>query len=315
MIRYEWRSELGDADAEQLRDLLVRAATYDAEPEYNTIDADEVLNDLASDTGVRHLVIWLSARPVTLEGPDEPERVAGVIRLVPRGDGWADGTIVIDPELRSIGVVTLLLEREGVEASGADGWLGSGFVGIRSWARGNHPASGRIGDRNLLPSTRRVWKLVHPSSECVDGDDRLADELGDADTAAIDALLTDLGVSAGERDRVGESAGGGADRRRVLGIRAEPGLAGLLELDLAPLYVDEFGRCASVTYLGVTGRLGDAQRRDVLAHLLVSAGARAAAAGLDGLIAYAASTDDVLVAVSRRTGFQHDRTDVQYEIR
>ncbi|MCF8601972.1 N-acetyltransferase [Gordonia sp. HY442] len=311
MIRYEWCTELGATDAEQLRDLLVRAAAYDAEPEYNTLDPDDVERDMASNSGVRHLVVWLAARPVTLDGPDEPERVAGVIRLVPRADGWADGTVVIDPELRSIGIVTLLLEREGVEVSTSEGWLGSGFAGVRSWARGNHPASGRIGDRNLLPCTRRVWKLVRPSAECIDGDVERADELTEA--SEIDGLLTELGVAERERDRLVDAVT--HDEHRVLGVRDGTTLVAVADVDCEPVFVDEVGRCANIGYLATAPSVGEAARRGALTALLVAAGAHADAAGLDGVVCYAASTDDALVSVSRRTGFQHDRTDVQYEIR
>ncbi|MBM7367400.1 hypothetical protein [Gordonia hydrophobica] len=318
MIHYEWRSQLDEHDAAQLRDLLVRAAAYDAEPEYNAIDPDEVVRDMAAaarsdGAGVRHLVIWLDPRPVTLGGDDEPERVAGVIRLVPRSDGWADGTIVIDPDLRSIGIVTLLLEREGVDVHAEGGWLGSEFVGIRSWARGNHPASGRIGDRNLLPRTQRVWKLVRPRAETAAGDDARARELSAADADAVAELLGRTGASDRERERCAAGLTGGD--RRVLGVHGDGALVGLIDLDLTPTHVDEFGRCAGTDYLAVAPECSGDRRREALSDLLIAAAARATAAGLDGLIAYAPSTDDGLVAVSRRTGFQHDRTDVLYEIR
>lgn len=299
MIRYEWRTQLDVDDAAHLRDLLVRAAAYDAEPEYNGIDPDEVERDMAADAGVRHLVIWLDPGQSTLDGKDEPERVAGIIRFVPSGGGWADATIVIDPELRSIGIVTLLLEREGADAASAGGWLGSGFAGIRSWARGNHPASGRIGDRNLLPRTERVWKLVRPSAEGAEGD---ADRV-------VDLTAADAG------ELTGFSREFGASDHHLVAVRDGSTAVGVVELDLTPVYVDEFGRCATVVAIETATDLDDEQRRAVLPDLLRGAGARAAAAGLDGLIAYAPSTDDALVAAARRTGFQHDRTDVLYEIR
>lgn len=313
MIRYEWRTTLDDIDAHQLRDLLTRAAAYDAEPEYNTIDPDDVVRDMAAD-GARHLIIWMLPRPVTLGGPDEPERLAGIIRLVPRGHGAADGTIVIDPDLRSIGIVTLLMEREGVDADGPDGWLGSGFSSIRAWARGNHPASGRVGDRNLLPRTRRVWKLVRPSVECEPGDSARVSALTENDAAASTRLLESVGASGVEAERF---AGGFAQNvgRHALGVRSGAGLAGLVDLDLTAVFVEDFGKCATVAYVGADPTLDDAATRKVLSDLLIGAGAHADAAGLDGVIAYAESTDDALVAVSRRTGFQHDRTDVLYEIR
>lgn len=101
----------------------------------------------------------------------------------------------------------------------------------------------------------------------------------------------------------------------MVGVRGEAGLSGLVEIDLRPVYVEEFGRCASAALLAYSPSLTDAECRAVLTDLLVGAGARAAQSGLDGLIAYVSSDDDALVAVSRRVGLQHDRTDVLYEIR
>ncbi|NMO03695.1 N-acetyltransferase [Gordonia sp. TBRC 11910] len=315
MIRYEWCTSLSADDTAALRSLLNRAASYDAEPEYNTIDADALAADLADPaSGVRHLVVWLTPRPVALDAPLEPERVAGVIRLVPSGGGWADGTIVIDPDLRSLGIVTLLLEQEGVDV-GADGWLGSGFVGIRSWARGNHPASGRIADRNLLPRTKRVWKLVRPTDEYEDGDAERVVVLASDDQPALSGFLATLGASAAETARVARGSGQSAQRRTLAVRSSASGLSAVADLDLTPVHVDEFGRCATIDYLGVDPALDGEAKRKVLSQVLIGAGAYAREAGLDGVVGYVESTDDALVAAARRTGFQHDRTDVLYEIR
>lgn len=316
MIRYQFCSALSGDDAAQLAGLLVRAAAYDAEPEYNAIDPDDVERDMGVGGGVRDLVIWLTDRSAAGLS-DECERVAGLIRLVPTHDGWADGTVVIDPDFRSIGILTLLLEQEGVDPSTSDGWLGSGFAGIRGWARGNHPASGRIGDRNLLPRTQRIWKLVRPSDagpcESSAGDTGSAVALTAADADVLRALVPSLNAT--DTDRAHLDAGvSGASERATFGVRGHDGLHGVLDLDLAPIHVDEIGRCASVGYIGTAPALGDV-RRAVLADLIVSAGARAAADGLDGLIIYASSVDDDLVAAARQVGCQHDRTDTLYEIR
>ncbi|NED68484.1 N-acetyltransferase, partial [Streptomyces sp. SID10244] len=114
MIKYEWRSSLGVDEESELRDVLERAAAYDAEPEYNSIEPDELFAAMrAGDRDNHHLVIWMLPRPTSIGEPPEPERIAGIIRLAPRADGWADGTVVIDPKLRSIGIITLLLEQAG----------------------------------------------------------------------------------------------------------------------------------------------------------------------------------------------------------
>ncbi|MGB3602262.1 N-acetyltransferase [Gordonia sp. (in: high G+C Gram-positive bacteria)] len=312
MIRYEWCTHLTGGDAQQLRDLLVRAAAYDAEPEYNRIDPDEVDRDLAAGGEVRYLVIWLTERQEMPDG-SMADQVAGVIRFVPRSDGWADGTIVIDPDFRSIGIVTLLLEREGTDFSADGGWLASGFAGVRGWARGNHPASGRIGDRNLLPRTRRIWKLVRPSSECGADDGGRINELTGADDSAVAALLTALEASDNERDRLAIAASD-APTRVALGVSNGADLVGVVDLDLTPVHIDDIGKCAGIDYLGTAPGIVGPNRGTALTDLLAGAGARAANAGLDGLIVYTSSADEEFVAVGRHLGFQHDRTDVLYEI-
>ena len=42
MIKYEWRTESESDEAAELADLLARAADYDAEPDYSTIDFADV---------------------------------------------------------------------------------------------------------------------------------------------------------------------------------------------------------------------------------------------------------------------------------
>ena len=40
--------------------------------------------------------------------------------------------------------MTLLLEQVGVDTTAPDGWTGTGAHTVTAWARGNHPAAGRI---------------------------------------------------------------------------------------------------------------------------------------------------------------------------
>lgn len=150
MIKYEWRTGLDPQEAAELAALLDRAARHDAEAEHNTIDFGDVERTLASE-GIRHLVIWMLPHATTLDGADEPERIAGLVRVVD-GDDAGEVTAVIDPELRSIGIMTLLLEQTGVDSPEP----------IRAWARGNHPAAGRISKRFLVPADQWMWKLVRP---------------------------------------------------------------------------------------------------------------------------------------------------------
>ena len=102
----------------------------------------------------RHLVIWMLAHATTMAEPETPECIAGLLRLTGVSEGTAEATVVIDPALRSIGIVTLLIERVGLDTAGPAGWFDSGAHTITAWARGNHPATGRLSNRFLVPRTR-----------------------------------------------------------------------------------------------------------------------------------------------------------------
>lgn len=286
MIEYDWLTEL-DEDAEaEVNDVLARAASYDAEAEYNTIEAADVRAALQQRSPASaHLMIRMSSRQDTLDGPYQPDRLAGIIRLAEGEDGWAQATLVIDPDLRSIGIMTQLLEQIGVDPSGPDGWAGSGFHRIRAWARGNHPASGRIGRRNRLRRARRVWKLVRPTGrdDLLDAGREYGFEAGDAPSSDGDAPVV--------LRLVREGAPTGAS----------------VTVDLRPAYIEEIGRCASVVDLTAPEQADEAP-------LLAEAAREAARAGLDGIAIHVDSIHEQRVADCRRLGFQHDRTDVLYEL-
>ena len=90
MIKYEWRTSLDPQEAAELADLLDRAARHDAEAEHNTIDVSDVARTLTSEN-VRHLVIWMLPYATALAAADEPERIAGLVRVVGGAGGAAAG--------------------------------------------------------------------------------------------------------------------------------------------------------------------------------------------------------------------------------
>src|SRR6516225_1438405 len=230
MIKYEWRSALSTEELTELADLLARAAAYDAEPEYNTIDVDQVNETIAQPGSARHLLIWMLPHATAMGEPDQPQRIAGLIRLKCLPDGSANASAVIDPRLRSIGIMTLLVERVGLDTARPGGWLDTGAHTVTAWAQGNHPAASRLSNRFLIPRTRRVWKLI-----------RSADAVEDAAVAPVlqpldDAVPADLGWAPAphESDRSYALREGG----RIVGVAA---------LDLRPMASQEFGRCATIT--------------------------------------------------------------------
>lgn len=293
MIKYEWRDGLNSEEAAQLEDLLERAAAYDAEPEYSTIAFADVEKSMNQPSTARHLVIWMLAHATAMDLPDEAECIAGLIRLTFGAEHAAEATVVIDPRLRSIGIVTLFLEQVGFDADGPDGWLGSGAQHLTSWARGNHPATGRISNRFLIPRTRRVWKLIRPTDMVEEP--AAAPVLEPALTGSIDELAWAASLRHHENIAV---------------LREGARIVGAVALSLAPSESLEFGSCATIDRVAFAPNCDGRNRRD----LLDGAAAIAQEAGLAGVIAYVESDDAALVNACRLTGFQHDRTDVRYEL-
>ncbi len=294
MIKYEWRTNLNPAESVELAEMLARAAAYDTEPEYSTIDFDDVQHAIAQqDKRLRHLLIWMLPHAIAMSAPDEPERIAGLLRLEVSPDATAKGVLVIDPRFRSIGITTLLLEQVGLDTSGDGGWLGTGANVIGAWARGNHPASGRLSNRFLIPRTRRMWKLIRPT-----------DSVRDTAAAPVLERIREHGLE--HLDWA--STLGGPDP--LYALRHAGTITGVVALDVAPIPSEEFGSCATVSKFSAA----PAADGPALRGLLDGTAAVTHEAGLTGLIIYVDSGDARLVNACRLAGFQHDRTDVRYEL-
>ena len=294
MIKYEWRTNLSAAESTDLADLLGRAAAYDAEPEYNSIDFADVEQALSQpDPSVRHLLIWMLPHATAMGQPDEPERIAGLLRLVFTSKHAAEATVVIDPRLRSIGIMTLLLEQVGLDTALPDGWLATGAHTVTAWARGNHPAAGRLSNRFLIPRTRRIWKLIR-STDC-------AEIAGAAPVLEplADSTLHDLGWAS-------MLAGSG----QLHALRENGRIVGAAALNPRAVDSEEFGRCCTVERALAAPNADAGSRR----RLLEGAAAAAHDAGLTGLIIHVDSDDTDLVNACRLAGFQHDRTDVRFQL-
>ncbi|OBI19812.1 hypothetical protein A5712_18775 [Mycobacterium sp. E2327] len=294
MIKYEWRTALGPEESAELSNLLARAAEYDAGPEYNVIDFSDVDRAMSqSDSSARHLLIWMLPYAAALGEVDQPERIAGLIRLKCSSDGSAQASAVIDPGLRSIGIMTLLLERVGLDSARPGGWLDTGAHTLTVWAQGNHPAASRLSDRFLIPRTRRVWKLI-----------RSTDAIEDATAAPVleptdDAALADLGWVAVP-----------PENEQTYALREAGRIVGVAALDLRPVSSEEFGRCVTIVSAFTAPAAHAPHRR----RLLEGAAALAHEAGMTGVVIHVDSGDPELVHACRLAGFQHDRTDVRYQI-
>jgi mycothiol synthase len=286
VIKHDWRDRLSRGDSAELAALLTRAARHDAGPEYNTIDFADVRATLGQPH-TRHLLIWLLPGAVVGARRVESQRIAGLLRMEFGTDGVTEATLVIDPELRSIGIATLLLEELGVDAGAARGWAGTGAHTITGWARGNHPAVGRIGDRFLIPRTRHRWKLTRSA--------------GSVESGAAVPVLEPLDRPASCAQKYdGE----------LLALREAGKVVALTSLDLRPVDSPGFGVCGTITCIGY-GRHTD---RSSIRRLLAGAVARAYEAGLGGITICVDSHDARLVEACRLSGFEHDRTDVCYQL-
>ncbi|MEZ0355239.1 hypothetical protein [Mycobacterium sp. SA01] len=295
MIKYEWRDTLSDEESIQLADLLRRAADYDAEPGYTTIEFADIADAMArSDPRYRHLLVWMLPYATALRAKDHPERIAGVIRLTVNEDGTAEASAVVDPPLRSIGIMTLLFERIGLDTSGPQGWQGTGAHVVTAWAKGNHPASGRISNRFLIARTRRVWKLIRPTDSVSDANG--APVLEPVSTTALaefpwaSALVATTGP--------------------LHALREGGRIIGAVSMDFTAVESEEFGCCGTVQALAATPQ-ADADSRK---RLLNGAAALTHEAGLTGLVIHVDSDDTAWVNACRLVNFQHDRTDVLLQL-
>jgi mycothiol synthase len=294
MIKYEWRNSLYTHEAAELSDLLDRAAAHDAAAEYSTIafsDVEAVTSQ--RDSRVLHLIIWMLPYARATTDHDQPEAIAGVIRLVRGTDGSASATVVIDPRFRSIGITTLLLEQVGLDVTRQTGWMDTGVHAITAWAQGNHPAASRLGNRFLIPRTRRIWKLIRTTES--DADVVAAPALEPTDASHLDGLAWASDLKA---------------RNGLHALRERGRVVGVAELNASPVVSEEFGRCLVIDRIATAPSSNAHTRR----RLLVGAAAAAHDAGFTGVIMHVDSDDTEQVNSCRLAGFQHDRTDVRFQL-
>ena len=252
------------------------------------------------------------ARQTRAGQDEEPECLAGVLRMVVDRHGVGDVQLVVAPELRSLGIVTLFVERAGLDVGAEGGWLGSGARSLRAWARGNHPAAGRLSDRHFIPRTKRMWKLIRPVDEPFDDNLPLARVspamTGPEHVRALAAFVERVEGTAmpcpGLLDDLGHD-----DKTVLVAVDGDDSVVSALTLNTKPVISMEFGKCAVLEYVSRDPENDDPA---LTRALLTSAFAEAANVGLEGVIAYVDSDNAGLVNACRLTRFQHDRTDVRF---
>lgn len=154
MIVVDWRDELSAAESAELAALIAEAADYDAEAGFSTATpAPDVAPDLVVFQALARLT------PGRHGSPDAP--LAAFLRLDVDRAGDATAQLVVRPNLRSLGVATLMLET--LAGRDGPGWGGTGAIRIRCWAHANHPAAERMAARFGAEPERVTWRLVRGS--------------------------------------------------------------------------------------------------------------------------------------------------------
>jgi mycothiol synthase len=316
VIRYEWRTELSVDEAAQVRALLEGAAEFDSEPEFSTIEFDDVQADLEHGGPTKALMLlWMLPRHTRIGEAEEPEVLAGVLRMVIDRKRVGHVQLVIEPQLRSLGIVTLFVEKAGLDVGADGGWLRSGARGLSAWAQGNHPAAGRLANRHYIPRTQRVWKLIRPVADPWNKDlptDRVrvlecgADARTVADLSEFVERVADTAQPASRLVRDLDS-----EQKTVLVATDESGVVmAALTLGHRPVDSIEFGKCLVAEHVSRDPNSDPLLNR----ALLVAASSEVGRRGSEGVVVYVDSDDTTLVNACRLTHFQHDRTDVQFAL-
>lgn len=300
MIIYEWRQEPDAAERAEITELVELAADYDEEAGFSRVQPPGTGG--GRDADVRHLLVRAAPdhRFYRIEVPS----LIAYLRLE-ISDGVGLVQLTVHPDMRSLGVATLLMERLAGESAPGKGWAGTGVSAIRAWAHGHHPAAQRMARRFGADERKHVWKVIRRHL---------------ADDHTLESVPAPAGLSFRPmRPGVDEAAIG----RVAATAGVANGSAPLSDADETRVMVDENGVLLAAVGLGTDGRVGTIQPmidpvvrdRGVGRALLADGLAALRKAGCDQAVMYFDSRDDLLVRVSRLLDFQHDQSDVCYELR
>jgi mycothiol synthase len=318
LITWQWRPA---SDAPDVCELIARAAAADQEMGFSTIAAmdspDAHTFDLLVRTSLRGTTSGGGGRAstaVTSAGErDAGDTVlAGCIRL--RADGAeAEACLLIDPDYRSLGIATAVLEGLGRPSSPGSRWPLPGLRQVAFWAAGSHPASERLASRlGLVPAAEvtRLRRRLSGGSEAgrPAGDCAVAD-LPDASEVAITEL------SGWRLPAAGRPAPAEDDRQFTRVALAPDGrVTGLVRFRSAGLATGEATTADRAGIITAIGFGPDGDRPAVMRALVQDAMVTLAAAGQDYAEVAVTAGDPDLAALLRSMRFRHDQTDVRYEL-
>lgn len=215
MITYRWCDELSADDRDEVRALIRRAADYDAEAGFSAVDPAAV--DSRPSVGQRVWHLPIRARRDLSARLDAPLVLVAYLHLAVDAEGLGVTQFVVDPEYRSRGIATLLVEELGLDVAADGGWAGTGARALRSWAYGSHPAAERLTTRFAVPAVRRQWTLVRHLSgpwaapldaaptECAVSEPAPVADVG----ASLSAVLDATSMPTRHRDAVARTADSG----------------------------------------------------------------------------------------------------------
>lgn len=312
MISYRWCDELPVGDRDEVLALVRRAADYDAEAGFSAVDPRDVDTRSSDAQRVWHLPI--KARRDLSARDDAPWVVVAYLRLAVGADGLGSVQFVVDPDYRSRGIATLLVEELGLDTTSGDGWAGTGARVLRAWSYGSHPAAERLTTRFGVPAVRRQWTLLRhlsgPWAEPLDPvttEATLSEPVSVAEVAAeVDAVVAATTMPTRHRDTLSRAADSGL--AILASLSGEP--AGYVRFDPA-LHEHEELRASWLGALVVSDR---ASGRGVGSALLVRALAALRDAGAQVALMRIDPDDDRAVRMCRLLSFEQDEAHACYQV-
>lgn len=293
MISWGWRQCLSDDELSDVGGLLAAAAAYDEQAGFSTATPRAPAQGV-----VRHLLVTMPPRGARGSAkldrlPDV--RVVAYLRVDVVG-ATGDVQFVVHPEFRSLGIATLLVERLAVEH---DGWTAVPELRmVNAWSHGAHPAAERMKMRLGANVTAAVIKTLRPvgGSRPLRGD---SSGVVEAAGGEVPELVANHHLALTPADQ--------AVLCRAAATLSLTGVPGGVVVGSDPDQPDRTLACLALLRHGAAAREELAQL--LLQGLLVLQrdGARMVQCYLDAL-------DDEVVAVSRSLGFEHDQSDLRYEL-
>jgi len=313
MIEWDWYSQLTEEQDQELRQVLLAAEDYDMEQGFSVVDYQAVKADLKdqSDSNKLMLVYYLPSDQAERSQNNAERTLAAVLRAEIADDGSARIGYTVNPELRSLGITTLLVEETGLPGQPHNAWQEVGITKISTWARGDHPAAERLTTRFGIPATQSIWRLFR---ELKDPVRELPEH--DFNIAVVNTGADEIGQYEGAVESTPRPATGLAldvtrsDRRVLLAKDSSDNIAGAASFDLKTTFDLTIGRWADIEYASTCP---DAEERLIM-WLLGAVIEEAQEQPMDSLVLHLEPEDEDLVQAVRLHGFVHDRTDVAYSI-